>query len=121
MHRVFFEAIIKNSVTAAALYQKAFDAELVAEHKNEDGSYAHAELSINGHILALMELRDEIVIGNTMMFALEFGTGNEDCVQKAYEILKDDATIIDALGPCPYSQLQFVLIDKFGVRWCLFA
>jgi PhnB protein len=121
MHRAFMEAIVKNSADAVAFYQRAFDAKLVADHRNEDGSCAHVELDICGHILALMELQEDTIIGNTMMFALHFGEGNEELVQKAYDILKDGAKIISELGSCIYSPLEADLIDKFGIRWCIFV
>jgi len=115
------EAIVKNSAEAVTFYQKAFDAKLVADHRNEDGSCAHVELDIYGQILALMELQEDVAIGNTMMFGLHFGEGKEDVVKKIYDVLKDGAEIIHELGPCIYSPLEADLIDKFGVRWCIFV
>lgn len=41
--------------------------------------------------------------------------------QKAYGILKDGAKIIYPLSPCEYSVLMVDLIDKYGVRWCIFV
>ncbi len=26
----------------------------------------------------------------------------------------------DPLGPCPFSKLMVDIIDKYGVRWCIF-
>jgi PhnB protein len=37
---------IKGSCEAVKLYQKAFNAKLISEYKNEDGSYIHAELDL---------------------------------------------------------------------------
>jgi len=120
MKRAFMEAIIKNSAEAVTFYQKAFSAKLTADYRNEDGSCAHVELDIYGQTLALMELQDDVVVGNTMMFALHFEAGEEDFVRKAHDVLKEDAKIISELGPCLYSPLETDLIDKFGVRWCIF-
>lgn len=115
------EAIVKNSTQAVTFYQRAFNAKLIADHRNEDGSCAHVELDIYGQTFALMELQDDVVIGNTMMFALHFEASEEDLVQKAYDVLKDDAKIISELGPCLYSPFETDLIDKLGVRWCIFT
>jgi PhnB protein len=115
------EAIVKNSIEAVAFYQRAFNAKLTADYKNEDGSYAHAELDVYGQTLAIMELTDDAIIGNTMMFCLHFGEGKEDLVKKAYDVLTEGAKIISALEPCEYSPLQTDIIDKFGVRWCIFV
>lgn len=56
-----------------------------------------------------------------MQFCLHFGEGEENIVKKAFEVLKDDAEILFPLGPCDYSPYMTDLIDKFGVRWCLFV
>lgn len=121
MYRSMMEAIVKNSVEAVAFYQKAFDAPLVADYKNEDGSYVHAELDVYGQILAVMELQEDVVIGNNMMFCLHFGEGKEETVKRIYDTLKDGAEIISELGPCTYSPMEADLVDKFGIRWCIFA
>lgn len=59
--------------------------------------------------------------GNVMQFCLHYGEENESLVRKAYEILKMDANILMPLAPCEFSPLMTDLIDKFGVRWCLFV
>ena len=56
-----------------------------------------------------------------MQFCLHFGEGNESVVQEIYEILKDGADIIYPLGPIDYSPMLLDLIDKYGVRWCIFV
>ena len=121
MLRSMMQIYIKGSVEAVEIYQKAFDAELVNETKNEDGSYLHAELDVFGQILAIAEARDKRIFGNTMQFCFHFGEGKEEIVKKAYEILKDGAQIEFPLGPCFFSPSMFGLTDKFGVNWCLFV
>lgn len=112
---------IKGSVEAVDLYQKAFEAKLVSEYKNDDGSYLHAELDAFGQILALSEASDDKVSGNTMQFCLHFEETELDRVKHAYDVLKDGAAITSPLGECFYSKCMFSLIDKFGVNWCLFV
>ncbi|WP_242661330.1 VOC family protein [Alkaliphilus metalliredigens] len=55
-----------------------------------------------------------------MQFCLDYGEGNEGMVRKAYEALKTDDKIIIPLALREYSPLMVDLIDKYGIRWCLF-
>lgn len=115
------QVYVNGSVGAGELYQKAFDAKLVCEHKNEDGGYLHAELDIYGQIVAISEVTGKKVVGNTMQFCLHFGEDEADKVKKAYEVLKEGAQISCDLGPCPFSSCMTSLVDKFGISWCIFA
>jgi len=116
-----FQVYVKGSDKAAAFYQKAFDAKLVSEYLNDDGTYAHAELDVYGQILALSESISETPEpGNTMQICLHFGEGKADMVYKIYEVLKDGAQPHDPIGDVGYSKHQFTLVDKFGVYWCVF-
>ena len=81
----------------------------------------HSELNSHCQILAVSELTDNLVIGNTMQFCFHLGEGCEEYVKNAYEVLKDGATIYVPIGPCDYSPCMFSLVDKFGVFWCLFV
>ena len=122
MLRSMMQVYVKGSVEAVQLYEQAFGAQLICEHRNEDGTYLHAELSVYGQILAVSESRDaDITTGNTMQFCLHFGEHNQHLVDMAYKVLKQDATITTPLGPCFFSPCMVGLIDRFGVNWCLFA
>jgi PhnB protein len=122
------QAYVTRSDEAVALYLKAFDAVLISSYPNEDGTFYHSELDIEGEILAVAERNsdnsthgEETVTGNVMQFCLHYGEGNEDKVQKAYDLLKKDAKILMPLAPCEFSPLMTDLIDKYGIRWCLFV
>lgn len=115
------QVYVNGSAEAAKFYQKAFSAKLVCEHKNEDGSYLHAELDIYGQILAISEVVGKKVVGDTMQFCFHFGEDKQDKVVKAYEVLKEGAQISCDLGPCPFSSCMTSLVDKFGISWCIFA
>jgi len=118
-----FQIFVKDSVEAVKFYQKAFDAKLECEYFDESKKfYMHSELNVNGQILAVSELTEQTPnAGNTMMFCLHFGKGNADKIHKIYEILKEGAKIVSLIDePCVYSECEFDLIDKFGVRWCVF-
>ncbi|WP_315110039.1 VOC family protein [Clostridium intestinale] len=125
MKRSMMQAYVTRSDEAVALYQKAFDAALISSYLNEDGTFFHSELDIEGEILAVAERNSDIgketVTGNVMQFCLHYGEGNEDKVRKAYEVLKTDATILMPLAPCEFSPLMADFIDKYGIRWCLFV
>ena len=122
MRRSMMQVHVKGSNEAVEFYQKAFDAELIASHLNSDGTFYHSELDVYGQILAVSEAANGEVptTGTTMQFCLQFGKGNEDVLQKAYDVLKDGADIRVPLGLCDYSPLMASLVDKFGVWWCLF-
>lgn len=127
MKRSLMQIYVEGSDKAISFYQRAFDATILASYPNEDGTFMHVELDINGQILALSErnsvyaIRGKTETGNTMQFCLQYGDDNEDMIKKAYNILKEDAQILMPLAPCEYSSLMTDLIDKYGIRWCLFV
>lgn len=94
MLRSMMQVYVKGSIEAVQLYQKAFDAKLVSEYKDDDGSYIHAELDVFGQILALSETREEEnITGNIMQFCLQFGDINKDLLEKAFKVLEQDAQV----------------------------
>ena len=126
MKRSLMQAYVRGSGEAVAMYQKAFDAALVSSYPNDDGTYYHSELDIEGEILAVAERNsdnspaDSTATGNVMQFCLHYGEGGEEKLRRAYDVLKEGADIIVPLAPCDYSLLMTDLIDRYGVRWCLF-
>lgn len=127
MKRSMMGVYVKGSKEAVALYQKAFDAELISSYLNEDGSYYHSELNVYGQILAVSESADNDyddgktrVTGNVMQFCLHFGVEEEALLRRAVDILKEGAKILYPLGPTDWSSLMTDFIDRFGVRWCIF-
>lgn len=124
MLRSMMQIYSKGSVEVVELYIKAFNATLGYNVKSSDNSFYHAELDICGHTVAIAETSDinkKWITGNTMQFCFHYGEGCEDKVKQAYEVLKDDGKILFPLGPCEFSPLMTDIIDKFGVRWCLFV
>ena len=122
MHRSAMQVFVKDSGNALEFYKKVFDAKVLCAYPNSDGALMHSEIDVYGQVMMISELIEEdVIIGNTMMFCLHFGKGKEDVVQKIYEMLKDEAKIISPLGACDYSPLEADLVDKFGVRWCIFV
>ena len=124
MIRALMQIYAKGSAEAVELYQKAFDAVLGYHEKSPDGTFFHSELDVGGQIVAVAERPADgegTLTGNTMQFCLHFGDGEEGAVRKAYEVLGIGAEILFPLGPCVFSPCMAELIDKFGVRWCLFV
>ena len=118
------QAYVRGSVEAAETYCEAFRAEISFGIKDENGAYAHCELSSNGErIMALSEAPEDCDVSprtgwQTMAFnAFEFGT--EEAVRNAYDILREGGTVIHPIGPCPWNPCCADLIDRFGVFWWL--
>lgn len=128
MKRSLMQAYVKGSGAAVELYREAFGAEVVSAYVNDDGTYYHSELDVYGQILSVSEARgvyfgagEAGTTGSTMQFCLHFAPGEEAEVQRAYGALKAGADILMPLGPCDYSPLMADLVDRFGVRWCIFV
>ena len=116
MERSMLQVFVKNSAQALEFYQKAFDAKILYSSPDSNGNLMHSELDVYGQIMAVSELADEAAVtGNTMMFCMHMGAGQETVVQKIYDVLKEDAKIVSPPAPCDYSPLEFVLTDKYGV------
>lgn len=111
---------------ALSLYQAAFSAQITCNYPHADGTLFHAELDLGGETLAVSERRapygieGDAAAGNTMEFGLEFGQEQEAALRHAYETLLPGAQVLFAPAPCDYSPLMTDLIDRYGVRWCLF-
>lgn len=121
MFRSMMQMYVKGSVEAVGFYQKAFGAEVLCTYPDGHGGYMHSELNAFGQILAISEIDEEVETGSTMQFCFHFGEGGEEYVRKAYEVLKEDAVVCTQPAPCDYSPYQFVVVDRFGVNWCIFV
>ncbi|MEA4833359.1 MAG: VOC family protein [Oscillospiraceae bacterium] len=120
MKRSMMQVFVKGGFEALELYKKAFNAEVLCSYEDGNGGYMHAELNVYGQAIAVSEITQDAISGNTMMFCFEFGEGGGDLVKKAYEVLKNGAKVENPPQKCDYSPCQCVLNDKFGVTWCLF-
>ena len=122
MKRILMSAYIKGTVEALEVYRRAVNADLGYNVKHEDGTYDHAELDIYGYILGMSERTGEsdAVPGNTMQYCLHFEESEKAKIDQAYEVLKEGAQILHPLGECDYTSYMTDMIDRFGIRWCLF-
>lgn len=118
--KINLQAYLKGSIEAVEHYQKAFGATIGYHVKNQDNTYMHAEITLDGQtIISISESDEWAISGKNMQFWLTFGDDNEDALKKAYDILKEDGQILYPVGPSDWSKCMADVIDKFGVRWYL--
>ena len=124
MKRSMMQAYVKGSKEAVPFYLDVFGGQLISSYVNEDGSFYHSEIDIEGEIFSVAERFNDDEecnnTGNIMQFCLHFGEGRENTVHQIYDKLKVNAQIHVPLNPCDYSDLMCNLTDQYGVRWCLF-
>jgi uncharacterized glyoxalase superfamily protein PhnB len=122
------QVYVKGSVAAVNLYRKAFGAALGYHVLNDDGTFMHAELEVDGKlILAVSESANDIgwrllkeyspSVRPTMNFGVTLA--DEAAVKHAYEVLSQEGVIVLPLGRLPWSDCCADVIDRFGVSWYL--
>ena len=121
--RMVFMAYITDTIEAVEFYCKAFNTttEMCFKASDDDDFYAHVEIAINNQtVLALSDTAHydkEFSQGNSMWFWLTFD--DEQSLDRAYDILKENADIHRPLAPIEWSKAWAELTDKYGIRWCL--
>ena len=115
---------------AIELYKRAFDAEVkvllcnsdanpedcARENESQNDLVYHAEIYIGGQRITLTDDPDAPIPNtNPLSLLITFETAKE--VEKAYEIMKEGATIIYPIQSTTYSSCFVSLVDKFGMRW----
>ena len=121
----YTQVYVKNSMEAAAVYCRAFGAEITRAFLNADATaYEHCELSVDGEgFLALAEAKNPCDVAflhkmkwETMTFnAFEMGT--EAAVQRAFDVLSDGGEVLEGIHALPWSSCCATVIDKYGVCW----
>jgi len=111
------QAYIKGTIEAVEFYHRAFNTELGYNVRNDDNTFLHAELVVDGVTLLAISEQDSKDFGNTMQFCVTFD-GDKDAVTKAYNVLKEDyKAIYTELDTFFWGSYGADLVDKFGVRW----
>jgi len=115
---------------AIELYKEAFGAEVRVLYCNSDANpedcvgeddyqndiLYHAEIFIDEQRITLSDDPDAPIPNtNPLSLLITFETAQE--VKKAYEIMKDGATVIYPIQSTTYSSCFVSLVDKFGMRW----
>jgi len=111
------------SVEAVEFYKRAFNGTLGFYVKNEDGTYANADIMIGDvAVLALCEDKKYTSHENSapvMQFNI-YDMGTEEAVLNAYQVLQEDCVRNDSPnGPeaVPWSSCCFGLVDKYNIFW----
>ncbi|GHV12951.1 hypothetical protein FACS1894219_06870 [Clostridia bacterium] len=118
-----FMAYLEGSVQAVDFYCKAFraTAQNCFKSSGDDDFYAHAEIVISDRIiLAISETAHydtTFTKGNSMQFWLTYD--DEQSMQTAYDILKENAEIHYPLSPGEWCKTMADLTDKYGINWLL--
>jgi len=114
---------VKGSIDAVKFYVKAFNGTIGFHVKNEDGTFAHADIIVGDHaILALCE-NEELtanITGHPVMQFNIYDMGTEEAVLQAYNVLSEGAVKNDNRNgpePLPWNRYCFSLIDKYHIFW----
>ena len=113
---------------AVVFYQNVFEAKIRTDStwKNDDGTYEICAFELdNDAFFSLAERKGEYAIegdintGNIMQIVMLYTKEDSSKLEKAYEKLKDGATILMPLKSVDFTSHTCDLIDKYGLRWCL--
>ncbi|MCL2885161.1 MAG: hypothetical protein FWF49_06730 [Oscillospiraceae bacterium] len=118
---------VKGSPEAAALYQRAFNWTIGMNGKNPDGTWTHASLMCDEHIM--LSVAEDI--NNTSNLEIQdgkwpvmsfncYGLQTRAAIDQAYSVLSEDArgtSNPEGPAPFPWNEYCFSLVDKFGVHW----
>lgn len=123
--KCYTQVYVNNSMEAAALYCRAFGAEVTRAFLSEDGkAYEHCELSVNGEgILALAEAKGPCDVQTihqmkweTMTFNA-FELGSEAAVRNAFDALAEGGVVLEPIHALPWSTCCATVMDRYGVCW----
>ena len=124
--KIALQAYVQNSAAAVAFYQRAFGAALGYHVRNEDGTFMHAELYLEGQLLlsvseaiggAGLEAMRGFAPTNYPVMNFCVNLGSEEKVKQVYDVLTEDANILLPFGPLPWSKACANVIDRFGIFW----
>ncbi len=118
---------IQNTLEAVPFYLKAFGLTLGYHETFPDGTYMHAALMKDGdEIFCVSESKNEAFVEimlrsslaksrPTMSYGLNFANAGE--VNKAYDLLRKEGTVMLPIGSLPWSACCAEVVDKYGVYW----
>lgn len=134
--RTIPQLCINGTIEAAELYKEAFGIAFGLTVKHDDGTYAHLSLVHGNTELFSMTERNKILEaehlqGTSLQYSAKLDANEsplvsvglygltKEAVWNAYNVLKKDAKFFDSEGPksLPWLELDFHIIDKFGVSW----
>ncbi|MBP3656397.1 MAG: hypothetical protein J6K32_06845 [Clostridia bacterium] len=110
---------VKDSPSAAALYQAAFGLTLGYHVLNKDGTYFHSEFHRGGEpFCSVVEARQETLTDRQPVeLGVEFDS--RDALEHAFTLLSDGGHVDMEIGELPWSPCAAMVRDRYGVRWFL--
>lgn len=102
------------------LYKKAFDLEVDWQGKNEETNLIyHTEARIGKQRIRLSDggIEREGIQADSLFLAMVFDTVAE--VERAFDVLKEGGTVIQAPYKPEFATYMSELKDKFGFKWFL--
>lgn len=108
---------VKNSILAIERYQLAFGLELGYHVLNDDGTYFHSELCKDGEPMLSVVEAETHINENPVQLGVQFET--REALDSAFNILKENGTVIMDRCELPWSPYAAEVMDQFGIRWYL--
>jgi uncharacterized glyoxalase superfamily protein PhnB len=125
--RVITQLVIEGTKEAAEAYCKAFGMTMGFSVMHGDGTYAHLSLMRGETEVLSMTERRHAIDGEQAKLPYDAQPGTagfgvygltKEAVYSAYDVLKDGAKkIVDEPQSCPWLELYFIVVDRFGVGW----
>jgi PhnB protein len=108
----------KRCAEAIMLYKKAFGLTVDWQGVDEDGVIYHTEARIGSQRIRMSDGgfgKSGTMCTDSLFLTVVFDTTDE--VDKAFDILRTDATDIEAPHKPDFATYMSSLTDKFGVKW----
>ncbi|MCL2407834.1 MAG: hypothetical protein FWC95_07895 [Defluviitaleaceae bacterium] len=125
LKRTMIQLYIEKCDEAIKFYQEAFNGKMRCDHRNDDGSVAHAEMEVFGQIIAFSQRNWNENKSKAVQLCFHFEKGQIDIGRRAYDTLRNDAFEIysdfSTADTGYWDEWQFEIVDKYGIFWCLFC
>jgi len=113
---------------ALKTYEKAFggkitelcrygDMEGYSQDEKQKNLIMHSTFILGSGNIMCADYPHKTTSGDNVFVMPPFKTIDE--VKKAWDVLKEDAKIIEDLAPCFFAEIYGTLCDKYGINWML--
>ena len=120
---------IRNTPKAVPFYMNAFGLTLGYSEAFPDGTYLHAALMKDGEeIFSVSESRNDAFVRMMLSSSLKearptmsygLNLASAAAVEHAYDLLRQEGTVLLPIGSLPWSACCAEVVDKYGVYWYL--
>ena len=100
-------------------YKRAFNAALITTANGSQGELIHLEMDIMGTKIWIQPPLPRGINKNNNVTILGLKFNDKETLLRAYDVLKEDCLANDGLKELPWSPLEGIITDKFGVVWCI--